>query len=237
MKRRIYDILEMVDPSDKTGRFIHIFIMILILTNVLAVILESVVSLRTQYRPLFLRFEFFSVIIFTIEYLLRIWSCTVDPRYRSPFVGRLKFALSPLALIDLLAIAPFYIPLASADLRVVRVMRLFRFARLLKFGRYSEAFRLLGTVIRDKQEELIATFTVLVSLLLIASSLIYEVERIAQPDEFSSIPAAMWWAVVTLTTVGYGDVFPVTDLGRLIGAIIAVLGIGMVALPTGIIGA
>jgi len=116
-------------------------------------------------------------------------------------------------------------------------MRLFRILRVLKFGRYSDAFRLLAKVIRSKRQDLIATTTVLAILLIVAASMMYEAESAAQPDKFSSIPEAMWWAVVTMTTVGYGDVYPVTALGKLFGGLIAVLGIGMFALPTGIIGA
>lgn len=237
MKKRIYEILEVARPGDKVSSATDIFIMTLVLCNVLAVVLESVQELQARFGQMFLWFEVVSIAIFTIEYLLRIWSCTSDKQYSSPLYGRLRFALTPLALIDLLAIAPFYIPFALPDLRVVRAMRLIRILRILKFGRYSEAFRLLGRVLHGKRQELAATFTILVALLIIAASLMYEAERLVQPDEFRSIPAAMWWAIVTLTTVGYGDVFPVTDTGRMLAAMIAVLGIGMVALPTGIIGA
>lgn len=237
MKKRIYEILEVAGPGDTISRAIDLFIMALILANVLAVIFESVQPLAAQFRSFFLWFEIISVLIFTVEYLLRLWSCTSDPRYRSSFYGRLKFALTPLALVDLLAIAPFYLPLMAADFRALRAMRLLRFLRILKFGRYLEAFRLLGSVVRNKRQELAAVFTVLFGLLIIAATLMYEAEHAAQPDKFANIPAAMWWAVVTLTTVGYGDAIPVTTLGKLLGAIIALLGIGMVALPTGILGA
>ena len=237
MKKRIYEILEQARPTDKASRLVHTFILILILCNVLAVILGSVQSLQAQYERLFVQFEIISVMVFTIEYLLRIWSCTVDLRYKSPFVGRAKFALTPLALIDLLAVVPFYLSLGILDLRVMRVMRFIRIFRILKIGRYSEAFRTLGAVIRGKRQELTATCTVLAVLLIVASTLMYETEHVVQPDKFQSIPAAMWWAIVTLTTVGYGDVFPITDLGRIFGSMIALLGIGMVALPTAIIGA
>ncbi len=236
MKRRIYEILEVAAPGDRTSNTIDLFLMMLILANVLAVTLESVESFSSVYRPLFDGFETFSVLVFTVEYLLRLWSCSADSRFGSPLLGRLRFALTPLALIDLVAILPFYVPFVVPDLRVVRAMRLLRILRVLKLGRYSEAFRLLGTLIRNKRQELAATFTVLAALLVVASAVMYEVEHTAQPDHFSSIPASMWWAIVTLTTVGYGDIVPVTILGKAIGAVMTVVGIMMVALPTGIIG-
>ena len=214
MKRGIYEILEVAAPGDRTSNTIDIFIMMLILANVLAITLESVESSSSVYRPLFDGFETFSVLVFTVEYLLRLWSCSADSRFGSPLLGRLRFALTPLALIDLVAILPFYVPFVVPDLRVVRVMRLLRILRVLKLGRYSEAFRLLGTLIRNKRQELAATFTVLAALLVVASAVMYEVEHTAQPDHFSSIPASMWWAIVTLTTVGYGDIVPVTTWGK-----------------------
>jgi voltage-gated potassium channel len=211
--------------------------MAVILGNVLAVILESEPKLELRYRDWFFWIEHASIIFFTIEYALRIWVCTVEERYRSPLYGRLRYAVTPLALIDLLAIAPFYIPLFAADLRVIRSIRLFRFVRLLKFGRYSDAFRLLGKVFSRKREELIATLTILLALLVISATLMYEAEHLAQPDKFRSIASTMWWAVVTLTTVGYGDVFPITTMGKILGAVISILGIGMFALPTAVLGA
>jgi voltage-gated potassium channel len=237
LQTRLYEILEEAKPGDRLARAVHFFILALIVTNVVAVILESIHPLRDRFHADFLGFEKISIAIFTVEYGLRIWACTVAPRYASPFWGRVKFVLTPLALVDLLAVAPFYVPFVVADFRVVRAIRLFRFVRVLKFGRYSEAFRVLGRVLRDKRQELFATFTVVVTLLIIGSVIIYEAEHIEQPEKFGSIPAAMWWVVATLTTVGYGDIYPITGLGKLLASLIALLGIGMVALPTGIISA
>ena len=236
MKRRIYEILEVAPPGDRTSNTIDLFIMTLILANVLAVILESVASFSSRYRPLFDGFELFSVLVFTVEYLLRLGSCTADSRFAPSLRGRLRFAITPLALIDLVAILPFYVPFVVTDVRILRAMRLLRILRVLKLGRYSEAFRLLGTLIHNKRNELTATFTVLVALLVVTSALMYEVEHTAQPEHFHSIPASMWWAIVTLTTVGYGDIVPITLPGKIIGAVMTVVGIMMVALPTGIIG-
>jgi voltage-gated potassium channel len=144
--------------------------------------------------------------------------------------------MTPLALIDLLAILPFYLPIfVHLDLRIIRILRLFRIFRVFKLARYSESVKILSSVIKRKKEELLIVFFVLFILLIVASSLMYFVENDAQPNVFSSIPMAMWWCIVTLTTVGYGDIYPITVLGRILGGIIALLGIGMFALPTGIL--
>lgn len=138
-------------------------------------------------------------------------------------------------LIDILAIAPFYLALAG-DLRAIRVLRLFRLFRVIKVARYSKAVQTLGRVIRAKREELLVAVFVLIVLLVLSSSLMYYVENDDQPAAFGSIPEAMWWSIATLTTVGYGDVHPITPLGKFIASIIAVLGIALFALPTGILG-
>lgn len=237
IKGRIYSILETAPDDDRASRIFDVFIMTLISLNVLAVILETVDSLSSQYGDIFNTFEIFSVSVFTIEYLLRLWTCTTDSRYMSPFGGRLRYAATPMAVIDLLAILPFYLPMViPLDLRFIRALRLFRLFRLFKMARYSNSMRLLVNVIRKRKEELIITVFVVFILLIIASTLMYFVENESQPETFSSIPAAMWWGIVTLTTVGYGDVYPITAAGRLLGAVIAILGIGMFALPAAILG-
>jgi voltage-gated potassium channel len=236
-KRRIWEILEVATPGDKASGYFDLLIQSLIVLNVIAVLAETVEPWGTQYAKLFVNFEIVSVVIFTVEYLLRIISCTSDPRFRPRVLGRLHFASTPLALIDLLAILPFYLPFLGFDLRVLRALRLFRLARIGKLGRYSESLRTLGRVVVAKKEELIVTLSILSLLLILASSVMYFVEHEAQPTVFSSIPAAMWWAVATLTTVGYGDTYPVTIAGKAIASVISILGIGMFALPTGILGA
>lgn len=232
VKERIFGIL---DPGDEDSKYFDPFIMVLIVLNVIAVILETVESIYDQYRMLFSAFETFSVSVFTVEYLLRVWSCTVQTEFRDSIAGRLRFILTPLALIDLISILPFYMPFLFPDLRFMRAIRLFRLFRILKLARYSESLRTFGDVLRMKREELsIALFAILI-LLVVSSSLMYEAEHNAQPDAFQSIPAAMWWGIATLSTVGYGDVYPVTALGKLIGSVVVIMGIGLFALPTGIL--
>jgi voltage-gated potassium channel len=235
LKRRTYEIVERVDGDDREGYAFDLFVMALIVLNVAAVMVETVESLSAPAAGALRLFEVFSVFVFSAEYLLRLWSCTSDPRYRGSVRGRVRYALTPLALIDLLAIAPFFLEFLAVDLRFVRTLRLFRLLRVFKLARYSASMRTLGAVLRSRREELVVTLFVVLVLLLFASSAMYYAEREEQPDKFSSIPASMWWGVATLTTVGYGDVFPVTGLGKLLGGLIAVLGVGLFALPTGIL--
>jgi voltage-gated potassium channel len=236
VKRRVHEILEKAEEGDRASRAFDLFIMTLIVLNVVMVICETVAWVEARYAALLFWAEVVSVAVFTVEYVLRVWCITSDPRYRRHVFGRLAFALTPLALVDLIAILPFYLPmLVTIDLRFVRAIRLFRLFRLFKMGRYVRSLRLLGGIIRDKKEELYIVVFVLFIMLILTSSLMYYVEHEAQPEAFSSIPASMWWGVVTLTTVGYGDMFPVTPLGKILGVVIAVLGIGMFALPAGIL--
>jgi voltage-gated potassium channel len=170
-----------------------------------------------------------------LEYLLRLWACTSLPQYRAPIAGRVHFLFTPLALVDLLAILPTLLMWGGVDLRVLRVLRLTRMLRLAKLGRYSKAVQTLGQVVRLKREELILSLVLMLFMLVVASSLMFMVESQQQPEAFSSIPATMWWTVMTLTTVGYGDVFPITTAGKLLASGIAVLGIGLFALPAGLV--
>jgi len=237
IKKRIYEILEVAQPNDSLSRYYDIFIIFLISANVIALIIGSVHEIY-QISPAFFEwFEKISIFIFTIEYILRVWSSTENQKYNSLFVGRIRFIFSPLPLIDLWAFLPFYLPFLGIDLRSIRVIRLLRFFRVAKFARYSNALQIMGKVIKAKKSELVTSMIFLFFLLIISSTLMYFIENEKQPDKFSSIPAAMWWSVATLTTVGYGDVCPVTGLGKIMASIISILGIGMFALPTGILGA
>lgn len=236
MKKRIYEILEPAPEGDWLSKAVDIFIMIVILLNVIAVILETLEGLADQYADFFRMFEIISVGIFTVEYFLRLWTCTVDQRFNSPVKGRLRYVFTPLAMVDFLAILPFYLPLIlEVDLRFMRILRLFRIFRLFKLIRYSMSLQFLGHVFRAKKEELLITMFFALILLVFASGLMYFFENKVQPQAFASIPAAMWWGVATLTTVGYGDIYPITPIGKLVGGVIAILGIGMFALPAGIL--
>jgi voltage-gated potassium channel len=235
LKRRIYEILEATDPGDATGRLVNFFIMALILLNVAAVVLESEEAIDARYGPLFDAFGFFSIIAFTVEYVLRLWISDLEPGRSDPVGGRVRFALSPLAIIDLAVILPYYLPVVFPDLRFLRGVRVFWLFRLFEMGRYSESMVTLENVIRAKKEELTVTFFAIIFFLTFASSIIYFLEHDVQPKSFPSIPATMWWGLLTLTTIGYGDIYPVTTLGKLVGSLIIIIGVGMFALPTGIL--
>ena len=237
MKERVHHLLAVSTDGDPHSRAVDLGILGLIFLNILALTLETVEPVYSLSPAAFHWFERISLIIFSIEYVLRMWSCTADPKYPRPILGRLRFFMTPLALIDLLAILPLYLPLMGMDMRFIRIVRMLRFFRLAKLFRYSSALRLLGRVVVGKRGELTSIFFVLLTLLVISASLMYFAEHDDQPDKFSSIPQTMWWGVITLTTVGYGDYYPVTAMGKMIAACIAVLGIGMFALPAGILGA
>ena len=234
-RRQVHDILEVGGDAHPAGRIVNAFIVILIVLNAVAFAAETVDALGTRYHAEFEIFNIFSVIVFSIEYLLRLWSAVEIPMLSRmpPWQARLRFALRPLMLIDLFAVLPFYFSwLVPMDLRVLRVLRLFR---LLKLVRYSPALQTLGRVIADEYRALLGALLIILVLLLFASTAAYFLERGAQPDKFGSIPDAAWWALATLTTVGYGDIVPVTPLGKLLGGVVMLLGVGMIALPVAII--
>jgi voltage-gated potassium channel len=237
LRKRTWEITEVAQSGDTFSRVFDYSIVILIFLNVVAVIVGSVKSINDQYGVFFDWFEIFSVLIFSIEYLARLWSCTIAPRYSRPVSGRIRFSLRIMPFIDLLAILPFYLPFLGIDLRSLRVLRILRIVRLAKVGRYYSSLQLIKNVLKAKKEELVLAFSVMVVFLIMASSILFYCETSVQPEAFSSIPATMWWAVATLTTVGYGDIYPVTLIGKFFASIIAILGIGMFALPTGILGA
>ncbi len=230
-----YRILDGSWETDGTGRWINVFMVVLIALNLVTVVLESVADIGQRHAVLFQRFELFSVAVFTIEYGMRLWACTADPRglFEKPFAGRLRYAVTPMAIVDLLAILPFFLQhFTGLDLRFLRV---FRLLRVLKLTRYFPAMQMIGNVVVAQRRTLLSAMFVMVTLLVLASSLMYLIERHAQPDVFGSIPAAMWWGMATLTTVGYGDVVPVTAAGKLVGTCIALFGIAMFALPAAIL--
>jgi voltage-gated potassium channel len=241
MRLRVWKILEVSRGGDALSKAIDVFILSLIFLNVLAHIIESVDWIREAYGKEFAYFEVFSLVVFTIEYFTRVWACTADERYSHPLWGRLRYVRTPMAIIDLIVILPFFNMILHLwnigfDMRVMRSLRLLRVLQLAKTTRYSKSLQLLGRVIYQKREELFLTTGITLILLVMSSTLMFYVENEAQPDQFTDIPSAMWWGVATLTTVGYGDISPITPLGKMIGAIVAMLGIGLFALPAGLLG-
>jgi voltage-gated potassium channel len=235
IKKLVYRIVEQDDNSFWSKAF-DVFISLLILTNVTALILETVPSFEKEYGTYLVNFEFYSILVFTVEYVLRIWVSNEDRRYNSSIKGRLKYIVSFSAIIDFLAFAPYYFIGGNAfDGRVLRIIRVFRIIRIFKLNRYSKSANFVGDVLYNRRVELSISIGIILILLLISSSFMYFAENKAQPVAFESIPAAMWWGITTLTTVGYGDVVPITVLGKVIGGFISILGVGLFALPAGIL--
>jgi voltage-gated potassium channel len=228
-----------LDPRSKQTRFErggNIAIGALIVANVVAVIAESMPGPRARFADAFGAFETFSVYAFTLEYVLRVWTSVELPGHRHWLGGRLRFVASPMAILDLLVVLPYYLPgTFFLDLRFVRIVRVVRMLRVLKLARYSRTLRTFAAVFRDKRPELALMLLFLAILVVVSSSLMYFVEHGAQPEQFSSIPAAMWWSTMTLTTVGYGDIYPITPVGKFLGALIGLVGIGFFALPAGVL--
>lgn len=236
LRKQTYHFLE-ISAGQRKGAvgIFNVAIFTLIFLNTIAIVLHSVESIGRPYDHLFQDFEIFSVIVFTIEYLLRLWCCVENHRFSHPVWGRLKYMFQPSSMVDLLSFMPFYLTMFTADLALVRVLRLLRIFRLMKVTRYVFALKLIENVIKDKKEELLVSLVVTLFAMLISSSVMFYVEHEAQPKVFSSIPATMWWGVATFTTVGYGDAVPITPLGKLCGGVIALMGVGLFALPTGIL--
>lgn len=232
---RAWQVLEENDPEDRLNRWVDGSLLALILLSVVAAVLGTVAQVAAAFPAPLRAVERVAVVVFTAEYLARVWAAPVDPRYRGPW-GRLRYVLTPMALVDLLSVLPFYLAGLGVGAAFAGAVRVFRIFRLVKALRYMPGAFLLWQVARGKREELLVAAAALLVLLLAASSLMFYAEHDQQPEAFSSIPATMWWAVATVTTVGYGDVYPTTPLGRLLGSAVAILGIGFFALPTAILG-
>jgi len=231
-KSTVFAVLEGVPRRTRAQRTFDVILIGLILGNVLAVILGTVQSMNARYGTLFVGFELLSVSAFTLELMLRFWvsDYSTDSTNR---LSRRRFWKNPYVLADILAILPFYLgSLISLDLRLLRLLRLFR---VFKISPYFRSLALLGSVIKQEYRPMMSALAVIVILMLFASSGIYLLEREGQPDTFGDLPSALWWVVVTLSTVGYGDAIPHTGLGRALGAVIMILGVGMVALPAGML--
>jgi voltage-gated potassium channel len=234
-RKRLYRILE---PNEKGGIVERIFeyaLIIIIILNIVNILLDSVNEYHQEYGKLLKKLELFSVIFFTMEYFARIYSIVEKPGYTHPVKGRLKFLISPLAIIDLLAFLPFYLTFLPIDLLFLRMFRLMALFRMFKIARYLHALSIFKRVLADRKEQLVLSFFFILFVLVIISFVMFYTEHEAQPAKFSSIPATMWWGITTITTVGYGDMVPITPLGKFFGGLFAIAGIGLLALPAGIL--
>ncbi|MEG6509267.1 cyclic nucleotide-gated ion channel [Methyloligella sp. 2.7D] len=236
-RRKTYDILEVGGTAHPAARFVDAFLITLIVANAVSFALETVEPFATEHARALWHFNAISVVVFTIEYILRLWSAVEIPLFRNerPWRARAKFAARPIMVIDFLAVAPWYLgAFIPLDLRILRVIRLFR---LLKLARYSPALQTMQRVFVQEWRALFGALLVLVVMLLFCASMMYFLERDAQPDKFGSIPAALWWGLATITTIGYGDVVPITPLGKIFGSFVMVLGLAAFAMPVAILAA
>ncbi len=234
LRARLFTLLETTSNVNRQARVLNMAMVLLIVGNVIAVILETEPGLERDYGLWFDAFEAFSITIFTVEYILRLWVCAerMGPQADQTMQTRLRYIFSFPALVDLAAILPAYLGMwLSIDLRILRTLRLLR---LLKLTRYSPALEIFAAVLHGQRRSLVAAGVVIMAMLVFASSIVYLLEHEGQPDSFGSIPDAMWWAMATLSTVGYGDVTPHTPFGKMFGGVVMIIGIAMFALPTGI---
>ncbi len=235
LKRQIFEIIQPAENGRIASRIFDIFIIALIFLSVASVFIMTF-RISEKTAEVLAGLEKTALVIFSVEYLLRIWTANLLYPGIPGWRARLRYIRSGMAVIDLLAILPFYLPmLLPVNLVGIRAVRMVRLLRLFKLNRYSEALSSIGEVFRRKYREMLVSMFFVSVLLMISSLLIYYAEHDAQPESFANAFSGLWWAVATLTTVGYGDIYPVTVAGRLLGTVIAVMGIGMVAIPTGIL--
>ena len=235
IKSRVHEVIEPAADGDTLSRVVDIIIIGLIVINTIMVIVDTF-DIPKSVRTVMNVVETVSVIVFTIEYIVRVWTADLSRPDIGPMKSRVKYVFSFQAIIDLVALLPFYLPfLFPVNLVVLRVFRVFRLLRLFKVNRYTHALATIGAVFRNKANQLISSMLVVALLMVIASVLMYNVEHDVQPEVFDNALSGLWWAVATLTTVGYGDIYPITPFGKILSAVIALLGIGLVAVPTGII--
>ena len=235
LRRRLYDVLEHGSLAGRAGRLVVRSIVFLIVINLAAVTLESVPSVQARYGALFDAIEAVSLVVFTIEYALRVWVAGEHGlhRHEGEWAARWRYVASAAGVIDLLAVLPFWFAFAvPADLRVVLVLRMVRF---LKLARYSPGMRSLLETLNAERRALASCFVILIGATLLAAAAMHLAEHHVQPEKFGTIPDAMWWALVTLSTIGYGDVVPLTPVGRMIAAATIFAGLIMIALPVGIV--
>ena len=236
VQHRILEILESGQKGDRTSRICDTLIALLVVINIIAVTLESVSDFSVKYANQFYAIEFFSVVIFSIEYLARLWVSAAKNAAEDKIFGssRLGYMLSFSGVIDLVSILPFYLQalFPGLDLRVLRTLRLLR---IFKLSNYNTAIEDLFSAVYEERKSFIAALYLFVIAFVLTSSLIYYAENEVQPEKFASIPDAMYWSLITLTTVGYGDVSPVTWIGKVISVATALMGVSVVALLTGIL--
>ncbi|PXX44184.1 ion transporter [Undibacterium pigrum] len=231
LRARLFHILHKPSRSNALTRHVNYFLAAVILINCIAVALETVPAIAVPNKLLFHVIEVVSTSLFIVEYLLRLWVSVEQGRFNSPIAGRLRYALEPLSLLDLLVILTFWAPW---DLRFLRIFRLTRLLRVLNLEELDHSFKAISNALARRKHLLIVAILLMVITAYCFAALLYLIEHQVQPDKFSSIPETLWWAIVTLTTIGYGDMTPITPIGKLLSGAIVLVGIGIFALPTAI---
>lgn len=237
LRKQLYFTLEPPITTDGGLSWLNKLIIAVILASVAVVVVESEPAIMRGGVWIFQTLEVLFGVFFATEYLVRVWVSVEDPRYADGWRGRLRYMLSVTAMLDLVAALPPLLLTLGTEAYVLRIVRMVRVLRLSKLGRFSSAIAAISEAIRSRSFELLASVCFALVLLLVSSTMMYLLEAEVQPDHFGSIPRAMWWSVVTLTTVGYGDAYPITAGGRVVAGITAITGIGLIAMPTGILAA
>lgn len=235
LKQKLYNALATPENDRISG--LNAILMVLIVISIIIAILDTESSLATHWHVFFNITDSLFLTAFGVEYLVRLWVCVLDVRYAHPVWGRLKYLISPIALTDLLSLLPVMIVFGWQPSYLFRMFRLLRIMRLSRIGHIFRAYDMIAEVFAEKKSELIASLMLSLAAMLISATLLYFAEGRAQPEVFGSIPRALWWAVVTLTTIGYGDAYPITPLGKVLASISAIIGVGLIAAPTGILAA
>lgn len=236
IEKYIYSLIRDDDDNSFVANLVDTFLMIIVLLSVVVAFLNTFEVSSTFKNTLYI-LEVFFVILFTIEYVIRLWTAELIYPDLTPAKARLKYARTPMAIIDLLSIIPFYLPLFGISSGAMSLIKLVRLLRVFKINRYTSSLSLIGQVLKARAAQLLSSITIILVLIFIAAMLMYDIEHLAQPEVFDNALSAMWWAMATITTVGYGDIYPITTLGRILSAFITFLGIGLTAIPTGIISA
>lgn len=236
IEHRIYNLIREDDINTFHADLVDGFLMIVVITSVVVAFL-STFELSANMVQLLGTLETIFVILFTVEYALRMWTSELMYPKLPAWKARLRYTVSPMAIIDLLSILPFYLPLTGMSVGILKSVRLVRVLRIFKINRYTSALTLIGRVLKTRATQLLSSILVIFVLIFIAAMLMYDVEHKAQPEVFNNALSAMWWAMSTITTLGYGDIYPITSFGRVISGFITFLGIGLTAIPTGIISA
>ena len=234
-RQRLYGFVHDTRNDNRLALLIRNGLIVLIILNILAIIIETF-TLSALWQKIFYYFEVFSIFVFTVEIVVKVYTADLLHTDLKPWKARFKYCLHPMAIVDFLSVAYFYLP-RFIDLRILRVFRLSRVIRVFKLMHHFPEYKILNQIFREQKKQLMTSFVIASFIMIVASVLMYEMENAAQPEVFDNIFSAFWWSVATLTTVGYGDIYPITSLGKILSSIIAISSLGVIAIPGGIIAA